>query len=112
MRNKPPTETGPVTTERWQRLTLPQQLGAVGSEFSMYTLLLKKAALIDAGKSLTEVLRLIDLTISDGRWIGRVGDLTRFRKVVCDTTLVENVHQASVEKLQDYLLSFALLERK
>jgi len=112
MKNKPPIETGPVTTERWQRLTLPQQLGAVGSEFSMYTLLLKKEALIDARKSLAEVLRLIDLTILDGRWAGRVKDLTRFRKILCDTTLGENVHQQSVEKIQDYLLSFALLARK
>lgn len=112
MKNKPAIETGPVTIERWQRRTLPQQLGAIGSEFSMYTLLLKKEALIDAGKSLTEVLRLLDLTISDNRWTGRVKDLTRFRKILCDTTQGESVHPASVEKLQDYLLSFDLLARK
>ncbi|OGE79298.1 MAG: hypothetical protein A2751_04885 [Candidatus Doudnabacteria bacterium RIFCSPHIGHO2_01_FULL_46_14] len=112
MKHKQPIETGPVTADRWQRMTLPQQLGAVGSEFSMYTLLLKKEAFIDAGKSLNEVLRLIDLTISDSRWLNRVKDLTRFRKILCDTTQGQSVHQASVEKLQDYLLSFALLERK
>ena len=112
MKNKPPIETGPVTTERWERMTLPQQLSAVGSEFTMYTLLLKKEAMIDAGKSLAEVLRLIDLTISDGRWVNRIKDLTAFRKVLCDTTQGESVQQASVEKLQDYLLSFALLARK
>ena len=93
-------------------MTLPQQLGAIGSEFSMYTLLLKKEAFIDAKKILAEVLRLIDLTISDGRWVNRVKDLAKFRKVLCDTTAGETIHQASIEKLQEYLLSFALLARK
>jgi len=112
MKNKPPIETGPVTKTRWEIMTLPRQLGAIGSEFSMYALLLKKEALIDAEKSLTEVLRLLDLTISDGRWVNRVKDLTRFRKAISDVTSAEVVHQGSVEKLQNYLLSFALLARK
>ena len=112
MKNKPPIETGPVTKTRWEIMTLPRQLGAIGSEFSMYALLLKKEALIDAEKSLTEVLRLLDLTISDGRWVNRVKDLVRFRKAISDVTSAEVVHQGSVEKLQNYLLSFALLARK
>ena len=112
MKNKAPVETGPMTQERWQILTLPQQLGNIGSEFSMYALLLKKEAVIDAGKSLTVVLNLLDFTISDSRWMDRVKDLTKFRKVLCDTTSGEHVHQATVEKLQTYLLSFALLARK
>ncbi len=112
MKNKQPIETGPVTTERWQRMTLPQQLGAVGSAFSMYSLLLKKEAFIDARKTINEVLRLIDLTISDSRWANRVKDLARVRKIISDTTLGEHVNPASVEKLHEYLLSFALLARK
>ena len=112
MKNKVPIETGPITAERWEKLTLRQQLGAIGSEFSMYVLLLKKEAVMDESKSLAEVFRLIDLTISDNRWLDRAKDLNRFRKVLSDITLSEHVQQASVEKLQDYLLSFALLARK
>ena len=78
----------------------------------MYVLLLKKEAFIDAVKILTEVLRLLDLTIADSRWQKRVNDLTKFRKLLRETTLGEQGHQGSVEKLQDYLLSFALLPRK
>ena len=112
MKNRIPIEIGPVTKERWLRLTLPQQLCNIGSEFSMYVLLLKKEAFIDAKKSLTEVLRLIDLAIIDNRWLNRIDDLNKFRKTISDTASAERVTHAAAEKLQDYLLSFALLARK
>ena len=112
MKHTIPIEIGPVTKERWEMMTLPRQLGAIGSEFSIYVLFLKKENTIDSAKSLTEVLHLLDLTISDSRWLARVKDLTKFRKVLCDTTSGENINHNSVEKLQDYLLSFALLARK
>ena len=111
-RNTIPVETGPVTQQRWENLTLPQQLGSIGSEFSIYVLFLKKENTIDSSKSLAEVLRLLDLTIADKRWVNRLKDLTIFRKVLCDTTMGETVHHAAVDKLQDYILSFALLARK
>ena len=112
MKHTIPIQTGNMTQETWKTLTVAQQLGHIGSEFSMYALLLKKEALIDARKSLTIVSNLLEFTILDTRWANHLNELTRFRKLLNDTTSEEYVHQLAVEKLQTYLLSFALLARK
>ena len=111
MKNKPPIETGPVTKTRWEIMTLPRQLGAIGSEFSMYALLLKKEALIDAEKSLTEVLRLLDLTISDSKNLKRLKELTRTREALADYFAFNNDYHSTDKSWSNYFYPFNYASR-
>ncbi len=67
---------------RWSRLSLAEQLGNVG----------------------TEVGRM-------RRWRGRLKEIARARKLLCDAALGGREHGATLEDLDRYFLEFALAAR-
>lgn len=97
-----------MTPEKWQKLSLEEQMGNIGSEFNRMVSLNKKGDQKNKNRAETRILELIDLTISDKRWQARLSELTRMREMVCEISRKSNTSQAS---LLNYFLHFALKAR-
>lgn len=94
----------------WQKLSLAEQLGNIGSEtnrafnWSGKDEKLKEAAIFRA-------LELIDLTISDPRWRHRLKEIVRLREILCDTIFGDKNYKTTLEDLNKYLLNFAMASK-
>lgn len=95
----------------WAKLSLIQQLGNVGSEVSR--------ALRWKGKddnlfeqAMIRALELLDLSIQDSRWKGRLKELTRARELLCDAWLGGKEYRSDLDGLNRYFFAFALAARK
>jgi hypothetical protein len=89
---------------RWHTLTLAEQLGNVGSEFSR-TLKWRGERPEIAERSLARALELIDLTLDDPRHRrsrGRLRELCRMREVLLDYLVGPNQYGSSGPSLQRY----------
>ena len=101
-----------MAPEKWQKLSLAEQMGNIGSEVNRVIYLEKADDKNNKEKALGRVLELIDLTISDKRWKGRLFEICRLREVICDLFLGNNTYRVSPKFLKDYFLFFALLATK
>ena len=102
-----------LTAERWQRLTLAEQLGNVGTGVARATL--AKAQRNDERSSfaLARALELFDFTLGDERWRGgRRKEIARAREVVCDFLTGDNEYRSTAESLDAYFLPFAMAARQ
>ncbi len=97
-----------MNAERWQKFSLAQQMGNIGSEVSRALSLREKGDRENMEKSLWRAIELVDLTISDKRWIKRGVEFMRLREVVCDLLLGNNIYKTKPEVLKNYFLIFAL----
>ena len=91
--------------EKWMKMSLAQQMGNIGSEFSRMISLKRKGDFKNAQNSFYRVLELLDLTISQRK----NRELFRLREVLCDSFLGTNFYKVSTKHLKDYFLFFALL---
>ena len=92
---------------RWFTLSLAEQLGNVGSEYERVLSWKKKNNPEHSQKAFDRMLELMDLTISDPRWIHRLKELVRLRSEICLLLEPENHSQ----DLKKYFLQFATLAR-
>jgi hypothetical protein len=100
-----------LASGRWQQFSLVQQLGNVGSEVSRALRWKDKdTRLFDA--AMVRALELLDLTIQDLRWKGRLKELTRAREMLCDAWLGGKEYHTDLEGLNRYFFNFALAARK
>jgi len=100
-----------MAPEKWQKLSLAGQMGNIGSEVNRVIYLKEADDKSNKEKALGRVLELIDLTISDKRWKGRLFEICRLREVICDLFLGNNTYRVSTKFLKDYFLFFALRAR-
>ena len=93
---------------RWFGMTLPEQLGNVGSEYSR-AWRWKGANRPDyADKAIDRMLELLDLTLADSRWRNhRLKELSRLREQVCGEFFLPDQQPA----LQKYFDQFAQAAR-
>ncbi len=99
--------------EKWQTMTLAEQLGNVGSDFER-ALKWKKA---DNQPMFTNAMRRtleqLDMTLTDNRHHGiRRREIARVREAVCTDLLSASTDAVSSEWLTKYFLSMAMLARK
>jgi len=102
-----------LTAERWQRLTLAEQLGNVGTEVARA--MRAKAQGNDERLSfaLARALELFDFTLGDERWRGgRRKEIARAREVVCDFLVGDNEYGSTAALLDAYFLPFAMAARQ
>ena len=93
---------------RWQRLSLAEQLGNIGSEVGR-ALRAKKA--IEKQSAATRALELFDLTLADPRWRDRGSEIARAREVLCDYLFGDNVFGRTPKNLEGYFMAFAVAAR-
>ena len=98
--------------QRWHRMSLLEQLGNVGSEVDRVIAWRQHGNEQFATNALYRVLELMDLTIADPRWLGRLKELTRAREIMCDLFVGDNVYNTPPEYLSKYFYQFALAARR
>lgn len=94
----------------WSRLSLPEQLGNIGSDISRAVLWQKKDDEIFK-RSVDRSLELLDLTIGDARWRRRLKELTRAREMLCDAVSGGYEYGSTLEELEQYFFHFAVAAR-
>lgn len=94
----------------WQRLSLIEQLGNIGSEVNRALRFRDKdkKAFDDA---VERALELFDLSISDKRWRGRLKEITRARELFCASLYEDNEYKSSLKDMDEYFYQFALAAR-
>jgi hypothetical protein len=111
MTGRPPTE---AARERWQRLSLLEQFGNVGSEISRAIKWSTKNP-ATAQAALYRGLDLFDLMLDDPQHRGsaaRLREIARAREVVVDFLAGENQYGSTGPSLQKYFDQFALAARR
>ncbi|MBI4993259.1 MAG: hypothetical protein HZC26_03970 [Candidatus Magasanikbacteria bacterium] len=95
---------------RWQTMTLAEQMGNIGAEVSRLLCWEAKRDEDQTQKSLARALELIDLSIADSRWNKK--ELCRLREVLCSKIFAPGMYNVTAEQLNNYFLPFAILARK
>ena len=102
-----------LTTERWQALTLAEQLGNIGSEVGRAITAREQGKDRRFAGALERALDLFDLTLADDRWAGpRRREIARAREVTCDFLVGDNEYGSTATSLDAYFLEFALAARR
>lgn len=100
-----------LTTGNWQKFSLAEQLGNVGSEVGR-ALNAEKRGKDDKKQAATvRAFELLDLTIMDARWRKRLKELVRSREVLADYFFGDNIYGSTAENLEKYFYWFALVAR-
>jgi hypothetical protein len=94
---------------RWQGLTLPQQMGNIGSEIARGRHWEKQGVKAHRDAAIERVMELIDLTRCDPRRRSGLREICRLREVVSDWYLGSGAYDVSPEELQEYCTRFVLL---
>ena len=100
-----------MNPERWEKLSLAEQIGNIGSELSRARSWETKKDRESCRNSLERALILIDLTLQDPRWKSRLKEPARLREVVSDWYADQKEYDILPESLEAYCTSFALLVR-
>ena len=95
----------------WSRLSLVEQLGNVGTEVGRMRRWHGKDERLAAG-AFDRALELLDITLADPRWRGRLREIARARELLCDAALGGREHGATLEDLDRYFIEFALAARR
>ena len=100
-----------MVLDRWQKLSIAEQLGHIGSEVSRVSSWRKRGDIKAADLALVRALELLDLTIADKRWQPRLKELARLREVVCDFFQEKPSYKTELASLERYFLNFAIFWR-
>ena len=94
----------------WQKLSLVQQLGDIGSETSR-ALNWQDKDQKSYENAIYRALELLDLTTSDSRWKNRLKEIVRVRELLCDAVLGGKEYKTSLKDLDRYFFHFAFAAR-
>jgi hypothetical protein len=98
---------------RWFTMTLPEQLGNIGSEYERAWSWKIKNNPTYFEKAFKRMLELLDLTITDPRWQNhRLKELVRLREVACQLQDFAEKTPEPLADLRKYFLQFATLARR
>lgn len=96
---------------RWEQLSLAEQLGNVGSEVGRMLRWRGRDDRLMWG-AFDRALELLDLTLADGRWRGRLREIARVRELLCDAAAGGADYATMLEDLDRYFLAFAVAARR
>lgn len=91
-------------------MPLAEQLGNVGSEVGRIARWREKDSHA-CEKAFHRALELLDLTIGDPRWKGRLKELTRVREFLCDAMFGGHLYGSDLVGLDRYFYHFAVAAR-
>lgn len=94
----------------WDRLTLIEQLGNIGSEVGRA---IKSKTEDSRLKATYRALELFDLTLSSKsiKTKSERREVARAREVTCDFLLCDNVYSSTAQSLDSYFMHFAFASR-
>lgn len=95
----------------WQKLSLAEQLGNIGSEVLRASRQRGKDEKMFES-AVERALELFDLTLDDPRWRGRRWEIGRAREVFCDAIYGGKLYKSSLEGLVHYFDQFAFAARR
>jgi hypothetical protein len=96
---------------RWSKLSLAEQLANIGSEVGRARKWQGKDEKI-FWSAIERALELLDLTLMDSRWKGRLREIARVREVFCDAITGGKEYKDSLKNLDRYFLPFTFLTRR
>lgn len=95
----------------WQKLSLAEQLGNIGSEVGRaHKWFDKDKQFYD--NAVRRALELFDLTLADLRWLGRLREIGRLREVFCDAITGGQKYKSTLGDLERYFFHFAFLSQR
>ena len=94
----------------WQKLSLAEQMGNIGSEVSRALRWERKDEKLFQA-AVDKALELFELTLDDPRWKGRLREIARAKEVFCDAVLGGKEYQSSLKDLERYFFYFAVAAR-
>lgn len=96
-----------VAKEKWQKLTLLEQMGNIGSEVGRAAKWYGKDESSFWG-AVSRAMDLFELTQADSRWNRRRRELDRAREVFADAVLGGGEYKSNFEDIEKYFMVFAL----
>lgn len=96
---------------QWQKLTLMEQMGNIGSEISRASRWQGKDDKLFQG-AVIRTFELFNLTLQDARWKKRLKEITRAREVFCDAVFGGKEYYSTFEELERYFFAFAMAARR
>ena len=100
-----------LAKEGWQKFSLAEQLGNVGSEVGRAIKWREKDATLYRG-AIQRAFELLDLTLRDSRWKKRLKEIARLREVLGDAFTGGEAYKSKFEDIDRYLFQFALAARR
>lgn len=97
---------------RWRQLSLAEQLGNVGTEVGRMLRRRRGNDERSAVAAFERALELLDLTMADPRWRGRLREIARARELLCDAASGGREYGTRLEDLDRYFLAFAIAARR
>jgi len=101
-----------LTGGRWAELSFAEQMGNVGSEVGRAISWQKRGQEQLKEQALIRAFELLDLTVCDRRWRGKLKELLRAREALADFFYGDNIYRSSPEFLERYFYHFARAARK
>jgi hypothetical protein len=95
----------------WARFSLLEQLGNVGSEVGRMRRWRGRDERL-AERAFERALELLDLTIADPRWRGRLREICRARELLVDAATGGHEYRSTLEDMDRYFLAFAVAARR
>ena len=96
---------------RWGQLSLAEQLGNVGSEVGRMLRWRGRDERLMLS-AFDRALELLDLTLADPRWRGRLREIARMRELLCGANAGGAEYATMLEDLDRYFLAFAVAARR
>lgn len=100
-----------ISAERWQKFSIFEQMGHIGSEVSRAKAWQQKNDMSSCSTALIRAFELIDLSIEDERWKGHLKEICRFRELLADQYVESNTYQVSLGDLECYCMDFAIASK-
>lgn len=101
-----------VSAEHWERFSLFEQMGHIGSEVTRARVWRQKDDESSCRHALERAFELVDLSIEDKRWKGHLKEICRFRELLADQYVASKTYQVSLDDLEHYCMDFALAAKK
>ena len=101
-----------LTPDRWQAMTLAEQLGNAGADVGRAIRARESGNQSRLASNLARALAQLDLTLADPRWAGhRRREIARAREVVCDLLAGDNVYGSTPAWLERWFMAYAIAAR-
>jgi len=97
-----------VSREKWQSMTLAQQLGNIGSEVGRAAKWQEKDDKSFWG-AVARAMELFELTQSDRRWSKRKSEINRAKEFFADAVLGGKEYKTSLADMEKYFTRFAMV---